>query len=158
ALIGPEGERLADNFLAHTDDISPERWRGRYTAPAATEAELALSQKNTIPNASAVVFRRPQTEDFRGELLSLRFAGDWLFLSLILRGKKVSFSPEALSYYRRHEATVSHRSFREDNHTYESLYVRARIFETYTVSAAAITASLARTALEYDQLSERMKL
>ena len=30
------------------------------------EAELALSQKNTIPNASAVVFRRPGTARFRG--------------------------------------------------------------------------------------------
>ena len=29
-LIGPRGERLADDFLGHTDDICPVRWRHRY--------------------------------------------------------------------------------------------------------------------------------
>jgi glycosyltransferase involved in cell wall biosynthesis len=158
ALIGPEGERLADDFLAHTDDISKSRWRAHYTAGAAVEAELALSQKNTIPNASAVVFRRPTFIDFAGELLKLKFAGDWLFYSMLIRGGKVSFIPEVLNFYRRHQATVSHRSFREDSQACESLYVKARIFETYPITPQAITLSLARSVLEYNQLTERMKL
>ena len=80
----------------------------------AVEAELALSQKNTIPNASAVVFRRPEDLDFADELVKLKFAGDWFFYSMLIRGGKVNFMPEVLNFYRRHEATVSHRSVRED--------------------------------------------
>ena len=158
ALIGTKGERLADDFLAHTDDISRSHWRGRYTATALVEAEIALSQKNTIPNASAVLFRKPQNVDFADELVTLKFAGDWLFYSMLIRDGKVGFIPEVLNFYRRHEATVSHRSVREDDQASESLYVKARIFETYPVSAEAITASLARSALEYDQLTEKMGL
>ena len=158
ALIGPRGERLADSFLAHTDDISTDRWRGRFSAHSAAFAELALSQKTTIPNASAVVFRRPQSLDFAEELVKLKFAGDWFFYAMLIRGKKVNFLPEVLNLYRRHEATVSHRSVREDIHAQESLYVKARIFETYPVTPRAIVSSLARTVLEYNQLTERMNL
>src|SRR5205814_534520 len=53
AIIGPDGERCADNFLAHTDDLSTTRWRSWYSVPGVEEVEQALSQKNTIPNASA---------------------------------------------------------------------------------------------------------
>ena len=158
ALVGPGGERLADDFLAHTDDISTDRWRGRFSADSAVEAELALSQKNTIPNASGVVFRRPQSLDFADELMTLKFAGDWFFYAMLVRGGKVNFLPEVLNFYRRHEATVSHRSVREDTQAQESLYVKARVFESYPVTCKAITGSLARSVLEYEQLTERMKL
>ena len=117
-----------------------------------------MSQKNTIPNASAVVFRRPQSIDFADDLLKLRFAGDWFFYAMLIRGGKVNFVPEVLNVYRRHEATVSHRSFREDTQPYESLNVKAKIFEAYPVTARAIASSLARSVLEYDQLTERFNL
>ena len=113
ALIGPGGERLADDFLAHTDEISPDRWRDRFSADSAVEVEIALSQKNSIPNASAVVFRLPRTLEYADELATLKFAGDWFFYSMLIRGGKVNFLPEVLNLYRRHEATVSHRSVRD---------------------------------------------
>ena len=81
-------------------------WRGRFSSTAAEEAEFALSQKNTIPNASAVVFRRPATLDFADELTKLKFAGDWFFYAMLIRGGKMNFLPEVLNFYRRHEATV----------------------------------------------------
>jgi hypothetical protein len=117
-----------------------------------------LSQKNTIPNASAVVFRRPERLDFSGELEKLRFAGDWLFYALLIKSGKISFLPEVLNVYRRHEATVSHRSVREDTQANESLSVKASVFESYPVSPGAISASLARSVFEYSQLTERMEL
>jgi len=158
ALIGPQGERLAQDFLAHTDDISLTRWRSRYSVSAAEEAEHALSQKNTIPNASAVLFRRPERLDFSADLENLRFAGDWLFYALLIRSGKINFLPEVLNYYRRHVATVSHRSVREDTQANESLSVKAAVFESYPVSPGAIAASLARSVFEYVQLTERLRL
>ena len=134
ALIGPDGERLANDFLGHTDDISVTRWRSRYSVHASQEAEEALSQKNTIPNASAVLFRRPERLAFAAELETLRFAGDWLFYALLIKGGKISFLPEVLNFYRRHEATVSHRSVREDTQASETLAVKASVFENYPVS------------------------
>ena len=123
AIIGPGGEKLAENFLAHTDDISTTRWRRPLFAfRASEEAELALSQKNTIPNASAVVFRRPAQLDFEEELVKLRFAGDWYFYAMLIRTGKFAYLPEVLNFYRRHDDTVTHRSVRDDTQPQESLY------------------------------------
>ncbi len=158
ALIGPEGERLAEDFLGHTDDISNSRWRSSYRVTGTEEVELALSQKNTIPNASAAVFRRPKQLDFADELATLRFAGDWFFYAMLLRSGKISYLPDILNFYRRHDQTVSHNSIRGDTHAQESLYVKARVFETFPVSANAIARSLGRTVLEYDWLTERFGL
>ncbi len=158
ALIGARGERLADDFLAHTDDICTTHWRGHFSAIAAEEVEFALSQKNTIPNASAVVFRRPDHLDFADELGKLKFAGDWLLYTMLIRGKKVNYLPEVLNYYRRHEATVTHRSIRDDSQAQESLYVKARVLETYPVSVRAVAGSLARSIFEYIDLTERLDL
>lgn len=158
ALIGPAGELWAADFLGHTDDVSPDRWRTRYTADAATEAEFALSQKNTIPNASAVVFRRSEKLGFAEELAGMRFAGDWLFYAMQIHGRKIAYVPDVLNYYRRHEQTVSHQSVKVDTHAEETLYVKARIFETFSVSANSIARSLGRTVLEYSVLTERFGL
>jgi len=158
ALIGPEGERLAEDFLGHTDDISKSRWRSSYRVTGTEEVELALSQKNTIPNASAAVFRRPKQLDFADELATLRFAGDWFFYAMLLRSGKISYLSDILNFYRRHDQTVSHNSIRGNTHAQESLYVKARVFETFPVSANAIAHSLGQTVLEYDWLTERFGL
>ncbi|APW60259.1 glycosyltransferase [Paludisphaera borealis] len=158
ALIGPEGQVWVADFLAHTNDLSPDRWRSRYSAEGTEEAEFALSQKNTIPNASAVVFRRSERLSFAEELAGMRFAGDWLFYAMQIRDRKIAFVPDVLNFYRRHEQTVSHQSVKADTHAEETLHVKARIFETFSVSANAIARSLGQTLLEYNSLTERFGL
>ena len=111
------GRRLPGAYRRHLDRSLARPLFGQ----SSIEAEIALSQKNTIPNAGAVVFRPPRDIDFAAELLKLKFAGDWLFYAMLIRGGKVSFIPEVLNFYRRHEATVSHRSLREDTQAHESL-------------------------------------
>jgi len=158
ALIGPEGERLAADFLDHTSDISPTRWRARYCVSGVDEAELALSQKNTIPNASAVLFRRPEELDFAGELGQLQFTGDHLFYAMLIRTGKIAYIPDILNHYRRHEHTVSNRAIRGDTHVEESLDVKARLFETFPVSPRAIATSLRQSVYEYHWLKEHFGL
>lgn len=158
ALIGPKGERWAADFLGHTDDINPARWRSRYKANGAEEAELGLSQKNTIPNASAVLFRKPAEVDFAEELSGMRFAGDWLFYGMILRGGKIAFVPDSLNRYRRHEQTVSYESLKADTHAVETLHAKQRIFEMFDVSLNAMTRGLGQTLFEYDFLTENFGL
>lgn len=158
ALIGPKSELWAPDFLGHTDDIDPDRWRARYTADAAEEAEIGLSQKNTIPNASAAVFRKPTEMDFAEELAGMRFAGDWLFYAMLLRGGKIAFAPESLNSYRRHEATVSFQSTKADTHAEETLHAKFRVFETFDVSLNAMARGMGQTLFEYDMLTERFGL
>jgi glycosyltransferase involved in cell wall biosynthesis len=158
ALIGPDGETISADFLDHTNDISPTRWRSPYCVTGAEEAELALSQKNTIPNESAVLFRHPKNLDFADELGQLRFAGDLLFYAMLLRSGKIAYLPDALNFYRRHEQTVSHQAIRGDTHVEESLRVKARVIESFPVSTTAIARCLAQSVYEYHWLAERFRL
>ncbi len=156
-LIGPDDRPLEAHFLDHTDDLSRSRWRSRYSVFGTEEIELALSQKNTIPNVSAMLFRRPRRLDFLDELFGLKFAGDWLFHAMLCREGKVAYLPDVLNQYRRHEQTVSHHAIRGDTYLSETFRVKRRLFETFEVSAGAMTRSLAQTVFEYHRLDPEGK-
>ena len=159
ATIGPDGEVLSDHFLDHTNDLSVDRWRSPFSVPGHEEVERALSQKNSVPNASAVLFRRPPSRpDYADELENLRFAGDWLFYAMQLRSGKISYVPEVLNLFRRHPQTNTHQVVREDSHVEETLYVKARMFETFPVSMNAIASSLGRSVAEYNDLSRKFEM
>jgi glycosyltransferase involved in cell wall biosynthesis len=151
AMIGPEKVKYADDYHFHTDDVSLTHWRASYCVAGLDEIELALSQKNTIPNASAVVFRKPAHLDFGDELAKMRLTGDWLFYVMQLRTGKIAFLPEVLNFHRRHDQTVRHAFKQRIEVVAEHLYVQARIFETFPISTSAITRSLVRTLLEYGE-------
>jgi glycosyltransferase involved in cell wall biosynthesis len=153
AVIGPKGQKFHDDYLFHTDDISITRWRSHYRATGLDEVELALSQKNTIPNASAVVFRRPTDLDFAPELAELRLLGDWFFYLMRLRQGKIAFVPDVLNFHRRHDNTVRHAFDRQTAMFHEQLRVKARMFETFPVTTPAMTRSLVRTIREYRELT-----
>ncbi len=155
SMIGPDGQRYAEDYLFATEDLAPTRWRSHYVAPGAEEVEVALSQRNTIPNASAVVFRRPAVLEEREDLERLRLGGDWLFYAMRIRRGKIAFVPEPLNAHRHHDRTVRHAFERAVLLFEEQLAVKARIFESFPVSASAISGSVARSLVEYiDRLGE----
>jgi glycosyltransferase involved in cell wall biosynthesis len=82
-----------------TDDISPERWGTDYLADGLTEIQQALSIKNTIPNASAVVFRRFPGIEEQVEA-SMRLCADWLFWVRLCGRGSVSYCAIPLNLWR----------------------------------------------------------
>jgi hypothetical protein len=94
-----------------------------------------LVVKNTIPNVSAVVFRKacvPVTD----ELLNFKVAGDWFFYTALLQKGKIAYVAKSLNYHRRHDKGVTKS---EDK---ASLYreiekMQEYIIKEFTVSAAA---------------------
>ena len=149
AIIGPDGREFAADYLGCTEDLSPTRWRYPYRVAGREEVELALSQRNTIPNASAVVFRKPADLDEREDLERLRLGGDWLFYAMRIRRGKIAYIPESLNGHRHHDRTVRNAFERAVALFEEQLAVKARIFESFPVSAAAFSCSLARSFVEY---------
>jgi len=156
AIIGPRGKIEQPDYHFYTDSISSTRWHSPYTVTGLEEIELALCQMNTIPNASAVVFRRPAQLDFASELETLRLAGDWLFYAMQLRRGKIAFLPDALNYHRRHQKTVRHAFEREAALFEERIYVKMRIFEEFPISTNSVSRSLGCSIREYwDRVQER---
>lgn len=89
-----------------TDDLDAERWARDYVSSGVEECRRFLTLKTTIPNASAVVFRRAVYESVGGADDSFRLAGDWMLWAKLLVASDVAFHSESLNYFRTHVQTV----------------------------------------------------
>jgi glycosyltransferase involved in cell wall biosynthesis len=81
------------------EELHPTRWKADFTNDGLEEIRHFLCKKNTVLNASGVVFR-----NFKGvdELVpdSMRLCGDWLFwIRLCARGK-IAYVAAPLNYWR----------------------------------------------------------
>lgn len=95
-----------------------ERWLSDYVAEGIEEISNALSVRNTIPNVSAVLFRRTAFEsvDF-SETDQLRTAGDWRIYISILKHGKLAYFHRQLNYHRIRGQSVVGSNKSEAAHT-----------------------------------------
>lgn len=109
--IDGDGQVLCDHYLDYVADISPEHWLPPYVESGVDEIRLRLAVKNTIPNVSAVVFRRTSfvrsLEERFDEIRQYRNAGDWLAYTEVLKHGKIAFTPRSLNLHRRHASGVT---------------------------------------------------
>ena len=91
-----------------TDPLNTQHWLHNYLMRGDEENRRYLFHKPTIPNTSAVVFRKERYEAVGGAEESMVMCGDWLHWIKMLEGSEVYFVAEPLNYFRRHEATTRH--------------------------------------------------
>ncbi len=108
--IDAAGAITAPDYSGWTDELSTERWKTPYVCAGADEVRAALGVKNTIPNASAVVFRRDVLagvlHDHLDEIAAFRSAGDWLTYLRVLQHGRILFDPLPGNLHRRHPGSV----------------------------------------------------
>jgi glycosyltransferase involved in cell wall biosynthesis len=88
------------------EDLGPGRWRNDYVNSGTDECARYLVRKNTLPNASAVVFRRKLYDQVGGAEVKMRLAGDWMLWAKLLLRSHIAFKAQPLNYYRHHASTV----------------------------------------------------
>lgn len=89
-----------------TDSVDATHWCTDYVNTGRDEIAQYLAVSNTIPNASAVVFRREVFEKVGGAPDGMRLAGDWMTWVRMLLVSDVAFVAEPLNRHRSHDATV----------------------------------------------------
>ena len=99
STIDIQGEVLGDYFWP--DEIDSQRWKSDYHNDGAFEIANYLIYRNTIPNASACLFRKDKVEDLSA-VISMRFCGDWLFWINLLAKGKLYYSSQPLNLFRSH--------------------------------------------------------
>jgi hypothetical protein len=109
--VDEDGIVLANDYIDYVSDVDPSRWQQDYHCSGKEEIEDALSVKNTIPNVSAVVFRRDALlevlRNHLDEMTGLRNAADWLcYLRLMTKGS-VAFTAASLNNHRRHKQSTT---------------------------------------------------
>ncbi len=110
AQINETGQIIAEDCQEYVAEISTEKWKQYYTEEGSVECRSCLSIKNTIPNVSAVVFRKDillkVLQDHVDELRNLVGTGDWLTYLHVLAHGKIAYSPRVLNQHRRHQDSV----------------------------------------------------
>ena len=109
--IDADGVELAADYLDYVDAFGRERWQAPFVATLQDELGHGLAVKNTLPNVSAVVFRRQVFADVLErhleDIASYRIAGDWLLYIRMLEQGRLAFTPDPLNAHRRHSGSVT---------------------------------------------------
>jgi glycosyltransferase involved in cell wall biosynthesis len=132
--IDENSEKLF-SYLNHTHEFSPTRWQKNYIVTADEEVNAGLAITNTIPNASAVLFRPFDWQEWSTLVETMKLAGDWLFYLSAAHGGKVAFSPEHLNNHRRHANTNIHRTQFSDRRFKEIVLSQRYVMQRYNISA-----------------------
>jgi glycosyltransferase involved in cell wall biosynthesis len=126
--------QITGNWKEHTDDLNREKFESDFTMPGPEYIRNFLVHRNTIPNASAVIFRRKYCEMAGGVETSINICGDWITWMKILMVSDVFFCAKSLNYFRRHENSNIARFVRGFDHSrYVERYDRTmrRRFQEY---------------------------
>lgn len=109
ALVYVRSDKV-DEQNTHTkefwpDKVSQTRWKTSYCVSGKYEIEHYLRYRNTIPNASACVFKTPQQIDW-AMLTKFKYTGDWVFWMLVIYQSDMAFISETLNHFRHHANTT----------------------------------------------------
>ena len=97
-IVSPNGEMIGtqDSWLS---EIDPVRWKTDFVSDGIDEIRRSMVVKNTIMNASGVVFRNAEgIADFVDD--SMRLCADWLFWVRLMQRGGVAYIAKPLSRWR----------------------------------------------------------
>ncbi len=139
--IDEQGQVTESDYLAYTQHINNQKWLQDYRNQGKEEIINALAIKNTIPNASAVLFRKDafaeSMQQCRADLDKLNIAGDWLIYCALLQQGKISYCAESLNKHRRHQQSVTISSSSHLRHLAEVIWMQRWITEQIDLPAKA---------------------
>lgn len=112
-------------LLDWADALDELKWKQDYIESTSVELENYLSFRNTIPNASAVLFRKPSNVLLLEESTKMKMLGDWLFWRKLLSQEgKVAFFCAPLNFFRLHSQTTRNATTKEKELTRMKEYRR----------------------------------
>ncbi|PNG25655.1 glycosyltransferase family 2 protein [Methylocella silvestris] len=151
--IGAEGETLASSCRFYTDTLDEAKWLSGYVEDGAREITTALAVKNTIPNVSAVLFKRAALCGVLETIQRFHYCGDWAAYVACLRQGAVAFCPEALNRRRQDPRSVTQDGERGMLAVQEALAIKRPILQDAACADRIFWLSLAQTIFEYEARS-----
>lgn len=103
--MNEKGE-IAGTWKDYTDDLDASSFNTDFAVDGTGYIERFLIHRNTIPNASAVVFKKSVYQNTGGAPAGIKNIGDWLTWLKVLCFGKVAFIAEPLNNFRYHSNSV----------------------------------------------------
>lgn len=108
--------KITGSWKDFTDPDDPLFFAQDFEISGLEYIERFLNLKNTIPNASGVIFKKQTYLDVGGANPSLRFIGDWeIWLKIVSQGD-IFFTQECLNYFRYHDTSVIAKAKKNKDH------------------------------------------
>jgi glycosyltransferase involved in cell wall biosynthesis len=152
--VNERGTILSNDYLTWVSAVDGDKWRHDYARDGRDEIQDSLAVKNTIPNVSAIVFRRTALAcalaEEQGRLMQFKVAGDWVVYLNVLRRGKIRFVAQSLNNHRRHEAGVT-LTLDRLRHVREIAQVQSCIQEQYKLDAGVAAKAAAFAQEVYEQ-------
>jgi glycosyltransferase involved in cell wall biosynthesis len=142
-IIDENGRQLHVNDV-WTRDLSVEHWQKDFIANGRDECRDYLIFKNTIPNASAVLFKKNLYDRIGGADETFFYAGDWHLWVRMLAVSDLCFCSEALNCYRTHAATLRKKEMAGTRRVMENYRVLEWLINHIGVPAAQAEKALDR--------------
>jgi len=139
--IDEKGRNLAHDYLKYTDDIDNDKWKNNYIRNGIDEIRDSLVIKNTIPNVSAVIFKKVNFNEILDDLLKFKITGDWFFYVWMLQKGKISFVAKSLNLHRRHKDGVT-LSENKQLHFGEIVYMQDYIMHHFDIDENTVLKTL----------------
>ena len=115
------------HFSSRAGKYCKKHFKNSFVVDGMQERELCLNRRCTIPNVSAVVFRKSEKIPY-GQYLEeagkFSQVGDWYLYLKLARHGKISFTHESLNYFRIHKSSATREKARKDKHLEEIAYIQ----------------------------------
>ena len=129
-----EGNQKIGSIQKYLHDLSKDQWNDSFMQTAAMCVRETFSIKNIVPNASGVLFRKPERSFFDNKKwMQFCYAGDWLFYLNLIRGGLIAYSMEATNYFRIHSSNNTQLGFLKDQFYTEHEEICLFIKEHYNI-------------------------
>ena len=98
---------ITGNWSFWTQELGGEKFDIQFEMKGTEYINRYLIYKNTIPNASAVLFSKKIYQQIGGADATIKNCSDWLTWLKVLTVSNIIFIPELLNYFRYHENSVT---------------------------------------------------
>lgn len=128
----------------------PGIWDKPVSRSAAQWFGSAFARRNIVANVGGCVFRNQSiATEVWDRASQFRIAGDWYAYIHLLGSGKLAYSPDAISYFRQHDANTSARNFDKLYYYDECWAVQQEIRRYWPVSQEATDWTVADLARQY---------
>ncbi|MCC5917352.1 MAG: glycosyltransferase family 2 protein [Cryomorphaceae bacterium] len=129
-----ENDNIKNSFAENYRFLyQTNRWENDFIDSGKSECIDYLLKNNTIPNASAVLFRKEAYEKSGGAPGNFKLNGDWMLYAKVISQGKFAFLAEHLNYFRVHSNTQRHKARRASHAFPEMLEIQSFITKTFAV-------------------------
>ncbi|MBQ3321171.1 glycosyltransferase family 2 protein, partial [Candidatus Saccharibacteria bacterium] len=134
-IINSFGMMIAPDFRWSRDKERTGHYRKSYIKDGAEEIREIMAIRCTIPNVSAVVFRKDKKFlKYLDEAAEFSQAGDWYFYTKVLENGKISYARRALNRFRVHNDSKTGKAKKDKKHYEEILRIHKMLREKYQIS------------------------